>query len=127
MPPGPPPEDQDAGSGPLGLGGWISLGVGGASLVTSIVLGAMASSRAIDVELANDSGTSYWDDQQDLMSSGEALETGQIVTLAVGGTLVAAGVTLLLLDRLGRSAEKRAWVAPVIRQGGGMVTAGFQF
>ena len=95
--------------------------------MAGVVLGAMTSSRADDLEQRGAALDTYYADVQDDERGGRALQTGQIVSLAVGGAAAAAGVVLLLLDRRNAGRESRAWVAPMTARGGGGVLAGLRF
>jgi tetratricopeptide (TPR) repeat protein len=86
--------------------GWIAVGIGGASLVTGIVFGVLAKNKADDFSSGVMEGRPY-QELNVIDESGKRYETLQIVTLAVGGALAAAGGGLLLWDVLGRR-ERRA-------------------
>lgn len=124
QPPDPAPAPR---SKTMRLAGYTAAGVGGALIITGVVLGSMASAKADELQTANESGNAYWTDWQTVQADGEALEAGQIGTLVAGGVLLAAGATLVLLDMLGQRKEQQAWVAPAVTPGGGMAAAGVSF
>ncbi len=123
----PVPLEPPSSGRPLRLAGWVLVGAGGASLVAGVVLGAMASGKASDLEEANASGAARYRDWADDYDGGEALQTGQVAALIVGGALAATGVTLLVVDALGQRRERRAWIAPKLTPTGGGLHAGFSF
>ena len=77
------------------------MAAGGALLITGVVLGALAQSKADEYSNA------YYDQLQAIDEAGQRYETGQIVTLAAGGVLAAAGGGLLLYDHLTRRSDQR--------------------
>ena len=94
---------------------WAGLGaagLGGASLVTGVVLGGMARGKAGEYdEVATASKTPHYGTLEDLRSEGEGLEAGQIATLVVGGVLVAAGIGLVVWDRMAAGGAEEPGVA----------------
>lgn len=108
-PPTPPPVTPRATETPSRwkwTTGWVAVGLGGASLVTGIVFGVLAKNKADDFSAGVMEGRPY-QELNEIDESGKRYETLQIVTLAVGGALAAAGGGLLLWDVLGRR-ERRA-------------------
>jgi predicted metal-binding membrane protein len=93
--------------------GWSLVGVGAASLVTGIILGARAQSKAGAVEDAYALGAYDWSAIKPFEDDGKALQTGQIITLVVGGIAATGGAVLLLLAP---SAERKtsASISPII-------------
>ena len=96
--------------------GWTAVGVGGATLVTGIILGAMAAGKASEYEETRD--TAPFEDLEALQRDGGDLETAQIALLVAGGVVAAAGVGLLVWDHFDRKRSssrgtlKGAFVAP---------------
>ena len=76
--------------------GWGLVGLGGASVVTSVILGVLAKRKADRIEEAYAVGRYDWSAIQHFESSGEALEVGQIVFLALGIAATAGGTACLL-------------------------------
>jgi tetratricopeptide (TPR) repeat protein len=129
------PEGSPAASRPLRTAGWVSLGVGGASLITGVVLGALAGAKSSELEEANTAGKEYADLQAE-EDAGRALQTGQIVTLAIGGAAVVTGAVLLFLDsRRGSSTEEKETdeagddlaISPTVLPGGGGLSCRLRF
>lgn len=81
--------------------GWITLGVGGASLVTGIIFGAMVSSKSSEHDKAVEDGKTYGE-LQEIADAGKRYEKIELATLIVGGVAVAAGGGLLLWHWLGK-------------------------
>ncbi len=110
------------------LPGWVLVGVGAALVATGAVLGGLASSKASELGDASRLGTQPdFSEYEDLQDSGQSLELGQIVSLAVGGAALATGATLLILDRLRGKLERQAWIAPAISSDGVMLSGSVQF
>jgi len=94
--------------------GWITLGTGGAALITGIVFGVMASGKATVYE--DEARTKSYEELADLRSDGEGLQSLQIGLLVAGGVLAAAGGGLLLWHHEGNRGDSvdSAMVAPLI-------------
>jgi hypothetical protein len=123
----PPPQGEPSRpSRPYRIPGWVLVGTGGALLVTGIVLGAMAASKAKDLEQANKSGKE-WAEYADVEQSGRTLNKAGIATLALGGAAAATGIVLLILDMKAPKEERRAWLTPSLAPGGAVVSGGVQF
>ncbi len=90
--------------------GWVTLGVGVASLVTGIAFGAMVRSKnqAYQDGASAASGWKTYDQLQDLRSSAESYQKVEIGMLVVGGVLAAAGTGLVLWDAFGRKPKETA-------------------
>lgn len=115
-------------SRPLRIPGWVLVGAGAALMATGAALGAVAASKAGELEDASRLGTlPDYSEYEDVEDSGKGLELGQIVTLAVGGAALAAGATLLILDIVGGESEHQAWITPGVTPGGAMVSGGVRF
>ena len=98
-----PTPRTEARSSALTTVGWTSAGVGGAAVVTGIVLGAVALSKKSTA--SSDCPTYPRCGQADLpraqsdYDAASGFASGSTVTLAVGAGLLAGGVLLLLLTR----------------------------
>lgn len=114
---------------PLRTTGWVMVGVGGASLVAGLIFGGLASDMADTLEKQNSANppVEYDAGIQEDEETGRTLQALQILTLAVGGAVVATGVVLLIVDARKQSKERRAWLTPTVTPGGAMVTGGFRF
>lgn len=124
--PSPPPVPRDNGKG-LRLTGWILVGAGVAALAAGVALGAVAGGKSDDLEQAAATGQP-WRDWQVIHDEGQAMELGQIVGLAVGGALTAAGAVLVYLGYRARGqTERQAWIAPVMTADGALVTGTWRF
>lgn len=85
------------------LWGWVTLGAGGALLITGAALhGAAAAKRSAFTSPDKDAqGTITSPTRAQALSLREesnALDTGGVITLSIGGAAVATGIILLLLD-----------------------------
>lgn len=131
-PPGPTPTPEPApvapadGSRPLRWPGWITLGAGGALLVTGLALGLRAKVKEGEVEEANQKGTEYLE-VKSAEDAGRTLAKASIALSIVGGVAAATGAVLLILDARRPSSERRAWFAPTLTAGGFAVTGGLRF
>lgn len=81
--------------------GWITLGVGAASLVTGVVFGVMVKSKADEYADGVAQNMTYTE-LEEIRDAGERFEKVEIATLVVGGVAMAAGGGLLLWHYLGR-------------------------
>jgi tetratricopeptide (TPR) repeat protein len=81
--------------------GWVTLGVGAASLVTGIVFGVMVKSKADEYSDGVAQNMTYTE-LEEIRDAGERFEKAEIATLVVGGVAMAAGGGLLLWHYLGR-------------------------
>ncbi len=108
--------------------GWAAVGVGGALVITGVVLGVMASGKTDEYNQAA-ADKKHYSELQDIESSGKALEAAQIATLVVGGVAAAAGAGLLTWSLLGGSDDERAALklAPYASGLGGGVVLGGRF
>jgi tetratricopeptide (TPR) repeat protein len=79
---------------------WVVTGVGGAVLVTGVVLGLLAQSKS-----AGENGASQVVARQD-NADAKSFATGANVAFVVGGTLAVAGLVWVFLDR--RASQKAA-------------------
>ena len=110
------------------IAGWALVGAGAAGLVAGGVLGGMAMSKQSALEDAYKNREMTYPEFQDGIESGEGLELGAIISLAVGGAAAAAGATLLILDHLSGDGEERmAWIAPGFSADGATISAGLHF
>jgi tetratricopeptide (TPR) repeat protein len=91
----PPPK----GSSGTRIFGWTMVGIGGALVATSVVLGAVAAGKAKDVEDAAKSGGRF---DPEVEKAGKAANAGAIATALLG---IAAGVTGGVLLVAGSSAS----------------------
>jgi len=115
-------------SRPLRLPGWILVGAGGALLVTGALLGWQASVKAKEIDDASRSVPRVsFEDCEDTERAGKGLQTGAIISLAVGGAAAAAGAVLLILDSRGKRAERAAWLAPTVTPRGAALAGGIRF
>lgn len=112
---------------PLRTGGWVAVGVGGALLVGGAVLVAVAGGQVGDLEQQAAAASRDYAEAQADESTARALGISGVISLAVGGAAVAAGAALLLLDRRGPGAERRAWIAPALGPGQAGLSAGIRF
>ena len=91
--------------------GIICLAAGGATMITGVIFGAMAKSRADEYNIGVDKkdvyAYLYATDRQ-----GRRFETVQIATLVAGGAVIAGGVALLLWDRLAGQAGEKPIISP---------------
>ena len=83
----------------MAIAGWSALGVGAASLVVSVVLGAMAKGKAGEYEDAHNKDHMLYAEAKDILNSAEGLEKGCFVMLGVGVAAAATGAVLLLLPK----------------------------
>lgn len=107
--------------------GWVVLAAGGASLITGVVLGAMAADRSSSLEDA--ARDRPWRELRDDYESGESLEVGQIASLAIGGALVATGAVLVYLGYRAKGASERrsTEILPSVLPGGAFVSGTWRF
>jgi tetratricopeptide (TPR) repeat protein len=120
-----PPVDTE--KRPLRWPGWITLGAGGAMLVTGLALGLRAKTKESQLEDANAQGLDYLSVKKD-EDAGRALSTASIALTVAGGVAAATGAVLLILDARRRpAAERRAWLLPVVAIDGWALTGGLRF
>lgn len=105
--------------------GWVVLAAGGASLITGVVLGAVAADKSSSLEDADRNRP--WPEMRDDYETGESLEVGQITSLVIGGALVATGAVLVYLGYRAKGAERRAEILPAVLPGGAMVSGTWRF
>jgi len=92
--------------------GVVCLAVGGASMITGVIFGAMARSRADEFKIGVDQQAEYYF-LEPIDDEGKQFETIQTATLVAGGAVIAAGLALLLWDRLAGSARtERPVISP---------------
>jgi len=123
------PTDQKARKSWKATAGWVTLGVGGASLITGVIFGAMVSSKSDAHAQAIDDGKTYGE-LQEIADAGHRYEKIQIATLVVGGVALAAGGGLLLWHYLGGGPGKEsraAYVAPLVGTNLHGLVAGLRF
>jgi tetratricopeptide (TPR) repeat protein len=94
--------------------GWVTLGVGAASLVTGIVFGVMVKSKADEYSDGVAQNMTYTE-LEEIRDAGERYEKAEIATLVVGGVAMAAGGGLLLWHYLGKRKQvaQNLMVVPV--------------
>jgi hypothetical protein len=121
-----PPRRVDDPGKMLRTTGWVVLAAGGASLITGVVLGAVAADQSSSLE---DAATpdARWRDLRGDYETGESLEVGQITTLVLGGALAATGAVLVYLGYRAKGAERSAEVLPAVLPGGAMVSGTWRF
>ena len=111
--------------------GWGAVGLGGAAVITGVVLGVMAQGKADDYDELASTKNPHYGALADLESEGQSLQTGQIATLVAGGVLVAAGVGLVLWDRMGAGKAEQEGPAvvllPTVGLGGGGLSCTVEF
>ena len=112
---------------PLLVAGSTLLGVAAVSLAAGVVLGVLADDKATELEELNAGGVTEYASVEDEEETGRTLQTGQIVALATGGALAAAGAVLLILEWRRMSAQETAWVAPSVGPGSVGLTARVRF
>ena len=92
--------------------GWGLVGVGGASIVTSVITGVLAKRKSDAVERYHADANRDWSQVDgELGSSGRSLEAAQIVTLIVGIAAASGGTALLLLAPKQRQTAR---IAPLL-------------
>ena len=96
-------------------------------LVAGIVLGAKAADKANWLADQSAAGVAYDDSIRDAEERGRGFQLGQIISLAAGGTLAATSAVLLILDSRKESAERRAWITPVITARGALLSGSLRF
>ena len=111
---------------PMRTAGWVLVGVGGASLIAGLVLGGWAADVAGTLEDQNANEDTEYEDVIEDEDLGRSLQKGQVLTLIVGGAVVATGALLLILDSR-KNRERRAWLAPTVTSTGAFVSGGFSF
>jgi tetratricopeptide (TPR) repeat protein len=111
----------------LRISGWVLVGAGVASLAAGAALGAVAAGKASDLEEAA-AAHQPWADHRASEDQGEALELGQIISLAAGGAAAATGAVLLYLGHRGEErGGQRAWIAPSATASGPMLVGTWRF
>ena len=125
--PVPVKEPEPTSSSAMSVAGWALVGVGGAALVAGAVLGGLTLAKEAELEQAYADAEMTLAEMQDGEAQGEAMQTGAIVGLAVGGAVAAAGAVLLILNAGKKTEARGAWVAPSLGRQGGGVSAGFSF
>ncbi len=111
---------------PLRWPGWITLGAGGALLVTGLALGLRAKSKESEAEEANQRGEDYLTTKS-IEDAGRNLSKAAIAISVVGGVAAATGAVLLVLDARRPTAERRAWLVPVVAPGAVALTGHLRF
>jgi tetratricopeptide (TPR) repeat protein len=108
--------------------GWITIGAGATVVVVGAVFAALAKGRQSDAEQAFKTGQEYTDIQS-TERSGRAFGIAGPVLLGVGGAAVVVGGVLLVLHyRHSRpTAERTAWLTPVVAPGSVALAAGWRF
>lgn len=95
---------EESSDRPLMWAGWITGGVGVATLAASVVTGALSLSLDGDLSDACADGRCPADKQADIDQLG-ALSTATDVLLVVGGTLTVSGIVMLVVDAWDASNE----------------------
>gem|GEM_PF-3371376 len=122
----PPRTKKDQGGGWMKWTGWTLMGVGVGAVAAGVVLGVLASKKATLLETAYTNGQYDWNEVAYIEEQGTQLNTGGIIALAVGGTLAAAGITLVILAPSKKS-KRRATVQPLLGPRVVGVSGGFSF
>jgi len=106
--------------------GWSAIGVGGAALVTGIVLGALVRSKTDEYDRGVAAGRTFTALDQ-IASTGKRYQAGELAALIVGGTLLAGGGALVLWYYLsGKEPTRReAALLPFAGPGGAGVVGRF--
>ncbi|MBL9023858.1 MAG: hypothetical protein JNL21_16810 [Myxococcales bacterium] len=104
----PAPPAPVAGPSGLAIAGWITGGVGLASLGVGAVLGGLAIDRksTMDASCTEDDPPRCTPAGVDAAAEGEAFATGSTATIAVGAALAAVGATLLVVDATSDSPDE---------------------
>lgn len=107
--------------------GWVTLGVGVASLGTGIAFGVLAKKKADEYESGADGSKLYYE-LQDIDRDGKRFNNIAIATLVAGGVLAAAGAGLVVWDALSnRKPERRsAFLLPFVDGSGAGLAASFE-
>ncbi len=100
--------------------GIVCLVAGGAAMVTGVVFGAMAKSRADEFKMGVDQNAEYYY-LEPIDNQGRLYETVQTAALVAGGAVIAAGVALLVWDRL---TDRQGKDQPIISPFAGPKTLG---
>lgn len=99
--------------------------VGIAGLGTGIALSLLARSASDTVQSAAASGSVFDSDLKNTEARGKAEDTGAIACYVVGGVLVAAGATMVIVAKLRAKRAEKVAVAPYVGpSGGGLTLAG---
>lgn len=117
-----PDHQTDAQWTPLKLWGWIWMGVGGACILGGGIVGGIALAK--DRELKRDcEETGCYSSEYDAMDRRTVLATSSTVLFAAGGVLAATGLILAIVDRKGKSKDRRVTMLP--GQGGLVIEGRF--
>jgi tetratricopeptide (TPR) repeat protein len=100
-------------SHPLRWPGWIAVGVGGALLISGIALGAVAKSKASDLEKANNAHQEY-SSVKGMEDTQRTYRNAAIGTLVAGGVIAVTGAVLVILDSRSAPRERRVQITPTI-------------
>ncbi len=109
----------------LDVPGWITAGVGVATVAGGAVALALANSDAEEFNAPPATVTDRWDSHDDHVAAGEAIQRQQlvgVVLLGVGGAAVVAGVLMVVLDD--DPAPAAALTPLVLPSGGGIGAVG---
>jgi hypothetical protein len=109
-----PPRNETTG---LKIAGFACLGVGAASLIAGAVTGGIALNKNGDLEKSCESNDCYSEDYNKLYQR-DNLATASSVLLAVGGVAAAAGVGLVIFDRVKSKKSETQKAALQIGPGG---------
>jgi len=117
-------EDEEPMS-PLSTAGWVTLGAGGAFVITGAVTGLVALSRNEQlVSACDDADGCPAGDYRDVRDKRDALATTSTVMFAVGAAAATAGVIMLVV---GRGDDEEVAVAPAAGPGLAGVTVSGRF
>jgi tetratricopeptide (TPR) repeat protein len=100
-------------SHPLRWPGWIGVGAGGVLLITGIALGALAKSKASDLEKANSTHQEY-SAFKGMEDTQRTYRNASIGTVVAGGVLAVTGAVLLILDSRSTPKERRVQITPTV-------------
>jgi hypothetical protein len=104
------PAAGQAKSSPLPVLGWISIGLGGAAIVTGGVTGAMAIEKKADLAATGECDHGCRDSGR--YQNFQTLRTVSTISFAAGGVLVATGIVLLIVAPSKGSATASLEVGP---------------
>jgi len=108
--------------------GWVLVGVGGAALITSVILGVKAKQVQGELEQASaQNPPELYSDWRDKEDQGSALAGAQILTLGVGAATAIAGGVLVFLDLREERQARRASISPTLTRGGAFVAGTWRF
>jgi tetratricopeptide (TPR) repeat protein len=109
--------------------GLVGVGVGGATLLTGIIFGALAKGKSSDYKTAVDTQKTY-DELNSIEDKGKSYNAIGIALMVSGGVIAAAGGGLLLWHYLGKpwqSERARAEITPLLGLGHAGIAAAWRF